>query len=293
MDLLKEKQKQLKELLDDKNKSEDLLDNLKLQKEVLKKEKDEIDSKINTSNEFKNCVASFQNNIKKENKIIKKIITFILVLIIIVINILSKNLFDLIKFPINTYFIILASFVETIAVIDVLILKPNYDYKIKLNANDQMKKYILSNEEETTLYSRIDRIKQENILIEQQINIKYSEPASGLSVKNNGILVPEDFRHEQYLMINENGKRILISGCSHKGILNITQHFKPDILIGGFHFMKIADSEYLTDAANTLLTCPTIFYTCHCTGVEQYEQLKSTMGDILSYLSTGDELILP
>ena len=175
MDLLKEKQKQLKELLDDKNKSEDLLDNLKLQKEVLKKEKDEIDSKINTSNEFKNCVASFQNNIKKENKIIKKISTFIVVLIIIVINILSKNLFDLIKFPINTYFIILASFVETIAVIDVLILKPNYDYKIKLNANDQMKKYILSNEEETTLYSRIDRIKQENILIEQQINIKYSE----------------------------------------------------------------------------------------------------------------------
>jgi len=175
MDLLKEKQKQLKELLDDKNKLEDLLDNLKLQKEALTKEKDQIDSKINTSVEFKKCVASFQNNVRKENKIIKNIITFILVLLVILINILSKKFFDLINFPINTYFIILASFVETIAVIDVLILKPNYDYKVKLNANDQMKKYILSNEEETTLYSRIDRIKQENILIEQQINIKYSE----------------------------------------------------------------------------------------------------------------------
>jgi len=175
MDLLKEKQKQLKELLDDKNKLEDLLDNLKLQKEALTKEKDQIDSKINTSVEFKKCVASFQNNVRKENKIIKNIITFILVLLVILINILSKKFFDLINFPINMYFIALASFVETIAVIDVLILKPNYDYKVKLNANDQMKKYILSNEEETTLYSRIDRIKQENILIEQQINIKYSE----------------------------------------------------------------------------------------------------------------------
>jgi len=146
-----------------------------LQKEALTKEKDQIDSKINTSVEFKKCVASFQNNVRKENKIIKNIITFILVLLVILINILSKKFFDLINFPINMYFIALASFVETIAVIDVLILKPNYDYKVKLNANDQMKKYILSNEEETTLYSRIDRIKQENILIEQQINIKYSE----------------------------------------------------------------------------------------------------------------------
>ena len=122
---------------------------------------------------------------------------------------------------------------------------------------------------------------------------KYDAPFSGLSVETNGALVPEDFRHEQYLMINEKGKRILISGCSHNGILNIAHHFKPDILIGGFHFMKIVDSEYLTNAANTLLTYSTQFYTCHCTGVEQYEQLKSTMGDKLSYLSTGDELIHP
>lgn len=175
MDLLKEKQKQLKNLIDDKNKLENLLYNLKLQKEVLKKEKDEIDSKINTSIEFKKCVASFQNNNKKENKTIKNIITLILVLLVVVINILSKKFFDLINFPINIYFIALASFVETMIVLDILILKPNYDYKIKLNANEQMKKYILSDEEQKKLYSRIDRIKQENILIEQQINIKEPE----------------------------------------------------------------------------------------------------------------------
>lgn len=30
-------------------------------------------------------------------------------------------------------------------------------------------------------------------------------------------VIPDDFRHEQYLLIEENGRRILISGCSHKG----------------------------------------------------------------------------
>ena len=42
---------------------------------------------------------------------------------------------------------------------------------------------------------------------------------------------PEDFRHEQYLLVEDAGKRILISGCSHKGILNIAEAFRPDIII--------------------------------------------------------------
>ena len=96
-------------------------------------------------------------------------------MLILLINILSKKFFDLINFPINTYFISLASFVEFITVIDILILKPSYDYKVKLNANEQMKKYILSDEEETRLYSRVERIKQENLLIEEQINVKVFE----------------------------------------------------------------------------------------------------------------------
>ena len=50
---------------------------------------------------------------------------------------------------------------------------------------------------------------------------------SGMLVKRNGVLYPEDFRHEQYLLIEEDGRRILFSGCSHKGILNIASWFRP------------------------------------------------------------------
>ncbi len=118
----------------------------------------------------------------------------------------------------------------------------------------------------------------------------YSVEHYGLKLENNA---PDDFRHEQYLEIVENGKRILISGCSHKGILNIADFFEPDVLIGGFHFMKIETNEHginkLNNAANTLLKHNTHYYTCHCTGIEQFNILKQIMKDKLQYISTGTE----
>ena len=110
---------------------------------------------------------------------------------------------------------------------------------------------------------------------------------SSLTVMEADGLQPEDFRHEQYLLIEEEGKRILLSGCSHKGIVQIAQHFRPDILIGGFHFMKVTDEAALRSAAETLLQFPTTYYTCHCTGQPQFAFLKSIMGPRLQSLSTG------
>lgn len=110
---------------------------------------------------------------------------------------------------------------------------------------------------------------------------------AGLLVEENGIRIPDDFRHEQYLLVEEAGKRILISGCSHKGILNIVDAFRPDILIGGFHFMKMEDRNFLRAAARKLLQYDTIYYTGHCTGLRQYEYLKTLMGDNLHYIATG------
>ena len=115
---------------------------------------------------------------------------------------------------------------------------------------------------------------------------------AGLLVEENGVRVPDDFRHEQYLLIEEQGKRILISGCSHKGILNIMDAFRPDILIGGFHFMKITEEEKLAEAAKKLLSFDTVYYTGHCTGQKQYDYLKTVMGDKLHYVSAGTVLQL-
>lgn len=114
--------------------------------------------------------------------------------------------------------------------------------------------------------------------------------SAGLTVLRNGRFLPEDFRHEQYLLVEEGGKRILFSGCSHKGILQIVDHFRPDVLIGGFHFMKIEDEDYLKQAAETLLRYPTTYYTGHCTGETQFARMKNIMGERLHYLSAGTQV---
>ena len=108
----------------------------------------------------------------------------------------------------------------------------------------------------------------------------------GLTVLDGNNHVPDDFRHEQYLLIEENEKKVLISGCSHKGIQNIMEWFAPDVLVGGFHFMKLEPGAALDAAAKDLNSYSTRYYTGHCTGEEQFAYLKERM-EHLHYLWCG------
>lgn len=115
---------------------------------------------------------------------------------------------------------------------------------------------------------------------------KYDLGSFGLTEKTADGFIPDNFRHEQYLLIEEDGNKILISGCSHKGIMDISEWFRPNVLIGGFHFSKLPTDENLERYADILNGYETDFYTCHCTGTDQYEFMKKRM-DRLFYLSTG------
>lgn len=121
--------------------------------------------------------------------------------------------------------------------------------------------------------------------------------ARGMTVMKDGQPVQDDFAHEQYLVIEENGRRAVISGCSHKGILNIVRWLSPDVLVGGFHFMKLdpalsQDADILSRAADALLAAPCVYYTGHCTGEAPFAFLKSRMGDRLRYAACGEEILL-
>ena len=110
----------------------------------------------------------------------------------------------------------------------------------------------------------------------------------GLTERVGQFFLPDDFRHEQYLLVREGDKRILFSGCSHKGILNILHWFRPDVLVGGFHFKQLApDSEQLRRYGEAMAKYDTIFYTGHCTGEEQFQALKPILRDRLRAISTG------
>ena len=63
----------------------------------------------------------------------------------------------------------------------------------------------------------------------------------GLMAEKNKEIVDDAFLHEQNLIIEEEEKTVLFTGCAHNGIINIIEHFynikgrMPDYVIGGFH----------------------------------------------------------
>lgn len=118
----------------------------------------------------------------------------------------------------------------------------------------------------------------------------------GQNMLENGRFLPDDYRHEQYLIINDMGNRICFSGCSHKGIQNIVHWFRPDFLIGGFHFMKIpATGEgkaILQNEASALLQGNTSYFTGHCTGKEQYAIIEEVLKERLQMLCCGAEVTI-
>ena len=121
---------------------------------------------------------------------------------------------------------------------------------------------------------------------------RWPAQAYGLTEERQGQRMPDAFRHEQYLLVEEQGKWICISGCSHKGIRNIVHWLKPDVLVGGFHLIKETDRETLEQVGKDLLDCSTVCYTGHCTGSEQFAVLKSILGDRLHRFSVGTEWII-
>lgn len=99
---------------------------------------------------------------------------------------------------------------------------------------------------------------------------------------------PEDFRHELYLQIEEPERTVLISGCSHRGIVNIAGRFQPDVLVGGFHFKSVdPDDPKLLKTAGRLMEQKTVYYTGHCTGQTQFAAMKAVMGSRLHSFHSG------
>ncbi|MCI1904265.1 MAG: MBL fold metallo-hydrolase [Enterococcaceae bacterium] len=119
----------------------------------------------------------------------------------------------------------------------------------------------------------------------------------------NGRIVPDDFSHEQYLLLREKEKNYLISGCAHKGIANIMKAADRrsvsgiDYCISGFHLYnpitrKKEPAESLENTAAALSKYSTIFYTCHCTGKYAYRYLKTQLGEQLRYLACGETIAI-
>lgn len=130
----------------------------------------------------------------------------------------------------------------------------------------------------------------------------WPETNKRLKIKAGEEYVQDQFCHEQCLVIKTEGETLLLSGCAHNGILNILDRYReiysdePDRVISGFHMMKKTEytereKQNIRDTAHELKQYHTIFYTCHCTGIPAYEEMKEIMGEQLQYVHCGDEIM--
>ena len=154
-------------------------------------------------------------------------------------------------------------------------------------------------------FSKKEERKQERIRIftlgvKRQEDLKcWPEGNLVLKERKGNQYIQDGFVHEQYLVLEENEKKVLISGCAHNGILNIVEeyhrryHCYPDVIVSGFHMRKKNgytdhDFEVIKATARELQKTGILCYTGHCTGEEPYHLMKEIMGEQLRYLHCGD-----
>jgi len=124
-----------------------------------------------------------------------------------------------------------------------------------------------------------------------------------LKKDDSGVFVKDDFMHEQNLLIKEGDKQVLITGCAHRGIVNIIKQAELycggplTAVLGGFHLSSPArgtcESDSLIDGvADFLNQRPTKYFTGHCTGLTGYGKLKDRLKSKVNYLGCSTILEL-
>lgn len=118
--------------------------------------------------------------------------------------------------------------------------------------------------------------------------------------------IPDDFRHEQSLVLEEERGLVVFNSCSHTGIVNIVRGVleqfpgkKVFAVVGGLHMFGRDHTglnctpEYVYQVADTLKKLGVEeIYTGHCTGEMALSLLRERFGPGCHALSTGKVLTL-
>ena len=117
---------------------------------------------------------------------------------------------------------------------------------------------------------------------------------SNLYVRRGLRMQPDDFSHEQSLVLETPAGLVILNSCSHASPDNIIAEVsavfpgrKIHSLIGGLHLYKLSDDEIRAIAAAIRKTGICRVYTGHCTGDRGYQVLREELGDTVQQLQTG------
>ncbi|MCR4705223.1 MAG: MBL fold metallo-hydrolase [Lachnospiraceae bacterium] len=111
--------------------------------------------------------------------------------------------------------------------------------------------------------------------------------------------IPDDFSHEQSLVLNTDRGLVIINCCSHGGAANIIREVKetfPDKhvygIIGGFHLFNKTKEEVYAMANKIKETGIEYVCTGHCTKERAFTMLKEELGDRLEVMKVGKTIEL-
>ena len=111
--------------------------------------------------------------------------------------------------------------------------------------------------------------------------------------------MPDDFSHEQSLVLNTDKGLLIINSCSHGGVVNIINEVQatfPDKhvygIVGGFHLFNKQENE-IRELSEEIKNIG-IEYICtgHCTKNRAYSILKEGLGDRLNQMKVGYKISL-
>jgi len=109
--------------------------------------------------------------------------------------------------------------------------------------------------------------------------------------------MPDNFSHEQSLVLDTDKGLVIINCCSHGGAVNIINEVAatfPDKhvygLIGGFHLFNKSEKEVRDVSKKILETGIDFVCTGHCTKERAYGYMKEELGDRLELLRVGLEM---
>lgn len=143
-------------------------------------------------------------------------------------------------------------------------------------------------------HPRVRKVGEDVLLAPGVLLAQSSRPpwsSQGLTRREGERFLPEDFRHEQYLLIQEGDRRILVSGCAHRGAAVLLEQFRPHVFIGGLHSSHMdPEGPDFGELADALDRSGAKILTCHCTGRRQYDALKARLGDRIGCIPTGTAL---
>lgn len=126
---------------------------------------------------------------------------------------------------------------------------------------------------------------------------------AGLFIRKDGAFVPDDFSHEQTLVLEGEQGLVVLNSCSHAGVPELLHTVLTEFpgrniaaFIGGFHMMGPGgadtlgwpEEEVMAESRRLKELPVERYYTCHCTGLPAFALLKTELGDRVGYFRTGD-----